>query len=78
MENTKPTIKIGEQGPLIIKGEATLIYPDGSEEIKEGTVALCRCGLSVKNHSVTVLTRSVRDGKRSLIFFRLNCWISRK
>jgi hypothetical protein len=41
MENTKPTIKIGEKGPLIIKGGATLIYLDGSEEIKEGTVALC-------------------------------------
>ena len=48
MENTKPTIKIGEKGGLIIKGGATLIYPDGSEEIKEGTVALCRCGLSAK------------------------------
>ena len=48
MENTKPTIKIGKKGPLIIKGGATLIYPDGIEEIKEGTVALCRCGLSAK------------------------------
>ena len=48
MENTKPTIKIGKKGPLIIKGGATLIYPDGSEEIKEGTVALCCCGLYVK------------------------------
>ena len=48
MEDTKPIIKIGEKGPLIIKGGATLIYPDGSEEIKEGTVALCRCGLSAK------------------------------
>jgi hypothetical protein len=35
MENTKLTIKIGEKGPLIIKGGATLIYLDGSEEIKE-------------------------------------------
>ena len=48
MENTKPTIRIGKKGPLIIKGGATLIYPDGSEEIREGTVALCRCGLSAK------------------------------
>jgi|TARA_B110000914_G_scaffold134125_1_gene117261 CDGSH-type Zn-finger protein len=48
MEKSKPTIKISENGPLLIKGGATLIYPDGSEEIKEGTVALCRCGLSSK------------------------------
>ena len=48
MEDTKPTIKIGEKRPLIIKGGATLIYSDGREEIKEKTVALCRCGLSTK------------------------------
>tara|TARA_B100001123_G_C15243313_1_gene999915 strand:- start:1115 stop:1303 length:189 start_codon:yes stop_codon:yes gene_type:complete len=47
MEDIKPTIKIGERGPLIIKGGATLIYSGGREEIKEKTVALCRCGLSV-------------------------------
>ena len=47
MEDIKPTIKIGERGPLIIKGGATLIYSDGREEIKEKTVSLCRCGLSV-------------------------------
>ena len=47
MEDIKLTIKIGERGPLIIKGGATLIYSDGREEIKEKTVALCRCGLSV-------------------------------
>ena len=38
MEDTKPIIKIGEKGPLIIKGGATLIYSDGREEIKEKTV----------------------------------------
>jgi|TARA_B110000495_G_C22502355_1_gene308181 CDGSH-type Zn-finger protein len=46
MADTKPTIKVGHKGPFIIKGEATLVYADGSEEIKEGTFALCRCGLS--------------------------------
>jgi CDGSH-type Zn-finger protein len=46
MADTKPTIKVGHKGPFIIKGGATLVYADGSEEIKEGTVALCRCGLS--------------------------------
>ena len=47
MKDTKPSIKVGEKGPFIIKGGAILVYTDGSEEIKEGTVALCRSGLSV-------------------------------
>ena len=46
MEDTKPIIKVGDKGPFIIKGGATLVYPDGSKEIKEGTVALCRCWIS--------------------------------
>ena len=47
MDDTKPSIKVSEKGPFIIKGGATQVYKDGSEEIREGTVALCRWGLSV-------------------------------
>ena len=36
------------KGPLLIKGGATLVHEDGTEEKKEGTIALCRCGLSEK------------------------------
>jgi len=48
MEDTKPKIIIGNKGPLVIKGGVTLIHPDGLEEQRDGTVALCRCGLSAK------------------------------
>ena len=41
-------IKINEHGSLLIKGGATLVYPDGSEVGHENTIALCRCGLSNK------------------------------
>ena len=36
MGETKPTIKVGDKGLFIIKGGATLVYPNGSKEIKEG------------------------------------------
>ena len=49
MEDTKPKIIIGNKGPLVIKGGVTLIHPDGGlEEQRDGTVPLCRCGLSAK------------------------------
>ena len=48
MEDTKPKIIIGYKGPLVIKGGDTLIHPDGLEEQRDGTVAICRCGLSAK------------------------------
>lgn len=31
-------------GPLLINGEVMVKKPDGTEEVKSGTVALCRCG----------------------------------
>ena len=49
MEDTKPKIIIGNKGPLVIKGGVTLIHPDGLEEQRDGTVALCHFGLSAKN-----------------------------
>ena len=48
MEDTKPTIKVANKGALIIKGVATLIYPDGREKINERTIVLCCFGLSAK------------------------------
>ncbi len=41
-------VKIAEKGPYIIQGGVTLVHPNGSETEKENTVALCRCGYSVK------------------------------
>ena len=48
MEDTKPKIIIGNKGPLFIKCGVTLRHPDGLDEQRNVTVALCRCGLSAK------------------------------
>ena len=67
MEDIKPTIKIGERGPLIIKGGATLIYSDGREEIKEKKqLHYAVADYLSTNHFVTVLTRSLLVGDKSL------------
>jgi len=31
-------------GPLVVSGELVVKKPDGTEEIKSGSVTLCRCG----------------------------------
>ena len=67
MEDTKPKIIIGNKGPLVIKGGVTLIHQDGLEEQRNGTVALCRCGLSAKKPFVTALTRGVTLGEQTNI-----------
>lgn len=46
MENNNTSVKVLENGPYIINGKIILIDKDGKEEIKEGKVSLCRCGLS--------------------------------
>jgi len=33
-------------GPLLLKGEVLIRNTDGTEEMKSGTTALCRCGAS--------------------------------
>ena len=40
------TIKVNKGGPYLIMGNVKIIDKDGTETIKEGTVALCRCGES--------------------------------
>ena len=67
MEDSKPKIIIGNKGPLVIKGGVTLIHPDGLEGQRNGTVALCHCGLSAKNHFVTALTRDMTLGEQTNI-----------
>ena len=41
-----PIIECMPNGPLLIKGDIIVKKSDGTEEIKTGTVALCRCGSS--------------------------------
>lgn len=40
------SIEILKNGPILIKTECSIRHSDGSEEIKTGTTALCRCGAS--------------------------------
>jgi CDGSH-type Zn-finger protein len=40
------SVTVLENGPYIVKGTVTLVHKDGSSETKEGSTALCRCGLS--------------------------------
>ncbi|HPG41918.1 MAG TPA: CDGSH iron-sulfur domain-containing protein [bacterium] len=39
-------IKVQDHKSYAITGKIKIIKPDGSEEIKEGTTYLCRCGAS--------------------------------
>lgn len=39
-------VEITANGPYLIKSECLIVYGDGREETKTGTVALCRCGTS--------------------------------
>ncbi len=39
-------VQVSPDGPYLIKTKCLIIHRDGREEIKEGTVALCRCGAS--------------------------------
>ncbi len=40
------TVKVQKGGPLVITGKFRLILADGSNEIREGITAFCRCGQS--------------------------------
>lgn len=47
VESTSSTkIEVSPNGPYLIKTECLIVHSDGKEEIKTGTVALCRCGAS--------------------------------
>lgn len=49
MENDQTTltkIKVSDKGPYLVKGKFLFVSKDGTEEVKEGNIALCRCGLS--------------------------------
>lgn len=48
MENNEnqTQIKVQDKGPYLVKGKFMFIDKDGKEELKEGNIALCRCGAS--------------------------------
>jgi uncharacterized Fe-S cluster protein YjdI len=39
-------VELVQDGPLVLRGEATLVTLDGSERPCSGTTAFCRCGAS--------------------------------
>ncbi|MEO5562356.1 MAG: (4Fe-4S)-binding protein, partial [Chitinophagaceae bacterium] len=41
-------IEVTPNGPYLIHTQCVIIHSDGKEETKTGTVALCRCGASLK------------------------------
>ncbi len=45
-EQSSVKIQVNTGGPYVVKGKVTLIDKDGTETVKEGTIALCRCGSS--------------------------------
>jgi CDGSH-type Zn-finger protein len=38
------SIKVNKGGPYLITGNVKIIDKDGTETVKNGSVALCRCG----------------------------------
>jgi len=43
-EKLGTTVQVSKGGPYLVKGKFVFIGTDGKEEVKEGSVALCRCG----------------------------------
>lgn len=41
-------IQVSPNGPLLVTGNAIILNTDGTETIKEGKFALCRCGQSTR------------------------------
>jgi len=60
---TPTTIRIRENGPLVVTGPLTLTDHDGTAIACEGeNVALCRCGLSAKKPFCDGTHRGAFDG----------------
>ena len=45
-QQSQTTVHVSKGGPYLVKGKFVFVGTDGKEEIKEGSVALCRCGSS--------------------------------
>ena len=43
-QTRQATVLVSKGGPYLVKGKFVFVGTDGKEEIKEGSVALCRCG----------------------------------
>lgn len=45
-EQVQTRITVADKGPYLVKGKFIFVDKNGKEELKEGNIALCRCGLS--------------------------------
>ncbi len=45
-QESQITVKVSKGGPYLVKGNFLFVGADGKEEMKEGSIALCRCGSS--------------------------------
>ncbi len=45
-EQSSVKIQVNASGPYLVTGKVTLTDKNGTETMKEGTIALCRCGAS--------------------------------
>ena len=45
-QNSQTTVQVSKGGPYLVKGKFVFVGTNGKEEMKEGSVALCRCGAS--------------------------------
>jgi uncharacterized Fe-S cluster protein YjdI len=43
---SQTTVQVNKGGPFLVKGKFVFVGTDGKEEVKEGSIALCRCGAS--------------------------------
>ena len=43
-QQSQTTVQVSKGGPYLVKGKFVFVGTDGKEEIKEGSITLCRCG----------------------------------
>ena len=43
-QSSQLTVQVSKGGPYLVKGNFLFVGTDGKEEMKEGSIALCRCG----------------------------------
>ena len=64
---TRPTVRAYPDGPLIVRGDVTILGPDGAPvPRRRATVALCRCGAST--------IKPFCDGSHKAIGFVTDDW----
>jgi hypothetical protein len=45
-ESVEVSVKVMVDGPVIIKGNFTLVYNGNKKEVRENLISICRCGVS--------------------------------